>query len=83
MAKDEEIRKLKFRVACLEDDVEELNEQLAKEEERADLMLQDLDDATARADDLDGEAQALLNDLRVKSRELETARVGCTFDYRR
>jgi hypothetical protein len=60
----------------LEDDVEELNEQLAKEEERADLMSQDLDDATARADDLDGEAQGLLNELRVKSRELETARAS-------
>jgi uncharacterized coiled-coil protein SlyX len=66
---------LKFRVAIIEDEVEELNEQLAKEEERGDLMLQDLEDATARADDLDGEAQQLLNELRVKSRELDAARV--------
>ena len=51
MAKDEEIRKLKFRVACLEDDVEELNETLAKEEERADLLLQDLDEERARSEE--------------------------------
>jgi uncharacterized coiled-coil protein SlyX len=71
---------LKFRVAIIEDEVEELNEQLAKEEERGDLMLQGLEDATARADDLDGEAQQLLNELRVKSRELDAARVhnSCT-----
>lgn len=72
--KDEEIRKLKFRLTCMEDDVEDLNEQLAREEERADLMLQDLDDATARVDELDGEAQGLHNELRIKARELETAK---------
>jgi hypothetical protein len=53
-----------------------LNEQLAREEERADLILQDLDDATVRADDLDAEAQELSNQMRVMGRELETARVG-------
>jgi uncharacterized coiled-coil protein SlyX len=76
VAKDEEIRQLKFRIAVMEDEVEDLNEQLAKEEERADLMLQDLEDATARADSLDGEAQDLLNELRVKNRELDTARAS-------
>lgn len=76
VSKDEEIRKLKIRIAIKEDEVEELNEQLAKEEERADLILQDLEGAAARADDRDGEIRQLLNELRVKSRELETAKVG-------
>jgi chromosome segregation ATPase len=76
VAKDEEIRQLKFRIAVMEDEVEDLNEQLAKEEERADLMLQDLEDATAKADNLDGEAQDLLNELRIKNRELDTARAS-------
>ena len=75
MSKDEEIRKLKFRTSCLDDEIEELNEQLAREEERADLMLQDLDEAVARVDELEGENSGLRNELRVRGRELETARV--------
>lgn len=75
VAKDEDIRKLKVKMAIKEDEVEELNEQLAKEEERADLLIQDLEDANARTDDLDADVQQLMNELRVKTRELDTARV--------
>jgi len=66
---------LRFKIAIIEDEMEELNEQLAKEEERADLLVQDLEDANARTDDLDADVQQLLNEVRVKSRELDTAKV--------
>jgi uncharacterized coiled-coil protein SlyX len=76
VTKDEDIRKLKVRIHVIEDEVEELNEQLAKEEERSDGLVQDLEEAMSKFDELDGENQGLSNELRVKSRELENAKVG-------
>jgi TolA-binding protein len=76
VTKDEAIRQLKVRIHVIEDEVEELNEQLAKEEERSDGLVQDLEEAVAKFDELDGENQTLSNELRVKSRELENAKVG-------
>ena len=66
-------------MACMEDEMEELNEQLAREEERADLMLQDLDEAVERVGELEGEVGGLGNELRVRGRELEGARVSSFF----
>jgi hypothetical protein len=63
----------------LEDEAEELNETLAKEEERADLMLQDLEEAVGRAEEMEAEAGVLEGELRVRTRELETARVRHAF----
>jgi hypothetical protein len=79
VTKDEEIRKLRLRIHIIEDEVEELNEQLAKEEERSDGLIQDLEEAILRSDELDEENQGLSNELRVKSRELENAKVSCWF----
>jgi len=81
VTKDEDIRKLKLRIHVIEDEIEELNEQLAKEEERSDGMVQDLEEALAKIDELDGENQGLSNEMRVKSRELENAKVS--FGFRR
>lgn len=76
IAKDEDIRKLRFKIAVMEDEIEELNEQLAKEEERADEIAQDLEDAVAHTGELDATVQQLNNELRLKTRELEAAEVG-------
>jgi uncharacterized coiled-coil protein SlyX len=75
VSKDEDIRKLKIRIHIVEDEVEELNEQLTKEEERSDGLVQDLEEAVAKMDELDAENQALVTDLRVKSRDLENTKV--------
>ena len=83
VVKDEDIRKLIFKIAVLEDEVEDLNEQLAREEERADILMQDIEDANARSDHLDEEVQQLSNELRVKSRELETAKASTLLLSRR
>ncbi|TID22373.1 GTPase-activating protein [Venturia nashicola] len=73
VAKDEDIRKLRFKIAVMEDEIEELNEQLAKEEERADLVAQDLEDAVAQTGELDATVQQLSHELRMKTRDLEAA----------
>jgi uncharacterized coiled-coil protein SlyX len=75
VTKDEDIRKLKIRIHIVEDEVEELNDQLAKEEERSDGLVQDLEEAVAKMDELDAENQGLLTDLRVKNRDLENTKV--------
>lgn len=75
VAKDEEIRKLRFKIAVMDDEIEDLNEQLAKEEERADGIAQDLDDAVVQTGELDATVQQLNNELRAKTRELEAAEV--------
>lgn len=79
VAKDEDIRKLRFKIAVMVDEIEELNEQLAKEEERADGIAQDLEDAVAQTGELDATVQQLSNELRLKTRELEAAEV-CSND---
>jgi hypothetical protein len=76
VTKDEDIRKLRFKIAVMEDEIEDLNEQLAKEEERADGIAQDLDDAVAQTGELDAAVQELTNELRLKTRELEVAEVA-------
>lgn len=83
VAKDEDIRKLRFKIAVMEDEIEELNEQLAREEERADLVAQDLEDAVAQTGALDATVQQLNNDLRLKTRDLEAAEVCSSDDYTR
>lgn len=75
VAKDEDIRKLRFKIAVMEDEIEELNEQLAREEERADLVAQDLEDAVVQTGELDATVQQLNNELRLRTRELEAAEV--------
>lgn len=81
VAKDEDIRKLRFRIAVMEDEIEDLNEQLAREEERADGIAQDLDDAIIQTAELDTTVQQLNNELRLKTRELEAAEVGYAITF--
>jgi len=76
VAKEEDIRKLRFKNAVMEDEIEDLNEQLAKEEERADGIAQDLEYAITQTGELDANVQQLTNELRLKTRELEAAEVG-------
>ena len=75
ITKDEDIRKLRVKIHIIEDEVEELIDQLTKEEERSDNLVRDLEETTAKSDELDIENQQLTNDLRIKSRELDNAKV--------
>jgi hypothetical protein len=58
------------------DEIEELNEQLAKEEERADAIVLDLDQQNAIINELEVDVEALTDELRIKTRELDQAQVG-------
>src|SRR4051812_33372446 len=73
--KDEDIRKLRLQLVLLEDENEELNTQLIQEEEHTDTLQQDLDDALARSTRLEDEISNLTNELRIKTREVETMKV--------
>lgn len=74
--KDEELRKLRVRILLLEDEVDFLNGQLAKEEEHVDGLQRDLSSANDQLLDMDSNSQKLQNDLRVKERELNLLKVG-------
>jgi hypothetical protein len=67
---------LRVRIHIIEDEIEDLTEQLAKEEERADSVIDDLEAQIQRGDELEGDVQGLSNELRVKSRELDNTKVG-------
>jgi len=75
VAKDEDIRKLKFQILLLEDENDELHEQLTQEEDRADGLEHDVEDAAARSEELEVELQNVSNELRIKLRETDTLKV--------
>jgi len=75
VSKDEVMRKLRLQILLLEDENQDLHEQLLSEEEHADQLEQDLEDALARSDGLEEEAQRATNELRSKARELDIKRV--------
>ncbi|KAF2436305.1 hypothetical protein EJ08DRAFT_674841 [Tothia fuscella] len=74
ITRDEESRKLRVKIHILTDDIEELNEQLAKEEERSDSLIEELDVERKRSDELDGNVMGLNVELRSRSRELENVK---------
>jgi bacterioferritin (cytochrome b1) len=76
IVKDEDIRKLKCRILLLQDENDCLNEQLANEEEHADELLQRLELLEGEVEELEVANTTLENDLRIKTREYENAKVG-------
>ncbi|KAF2495168.1 hypothetical protein BU16DRAFT_581914 [Lophium mytilinum] len=74
VAKDEDIRKLRFQIQLLDDENDDLNEKLSEEEARSDGLETALDEALAQLEQLQSEKEALENDIRIKSRELSNVK---------
>lgn len=75
VCKDEDIRKLKFQQCLLEDEIDDLHNQLEQEVDRSDNLERELEEAHARSEELDAEIVRVTNDLKIRTRELETTRV--------
>jgi len=76
IAKDENIRKLRFEVHVLEDDCDELRDLLVKEEDRSEKLERIVNDNMARAEEAEAAVQDLENDMLGREQELSTLRVG-------
>lgn len=76
VTQDEAARKLRVHVLMLEDENEDLHVQLGDEENRGDMFEQAVDDALGELETSENQVQRLTNDLKIKTRELENARVG-------
>jgi chromosome segregation ATPase len=75
IAKDEELRKLRVQILLLEDEVDHLSSQLTGEEEHVDGLQHDLDAANDQLMEMESNSQQLVNDLRIKTRDLDILRV--------
>jgi hypothetical protein len=73
--RDEDIRKLKCQILLLQDENDALNDQLATEEENADVLQLRLEYAENAVDELELLVQQFENDLRIRDREYDTAKV--------
>ena len=71
IAKDEDIRRLRFEIHVLEDDSDELRELLSQEEDRSDAFEKLVNENLARAED--AEARLLDTETNLRARELELA----------
>jgi hypothetical protein len=78
ITRDEDIRKLKCHILLLQDENDALNDQLATEEENADVLQLRLEYAENAVDELELLVQQFENDLRIRDREYETAKVSST-----
>lgn len=72
LAKDEDIRRLRFEIHCLEDDNDELRELLSQEEDRSDAFEQLVNENLARAEAAEAQLQDIETDLRQREQELLT-----------
>ncbi|KAF2147261.1 uncharacterized protein K452DRAFT_314462 [Aplosporella prunicola CBS 121167] len=72
VARDEDIRKLRCQILLLEDENDELHDQLAEEESRADRLEGTLDDSLEQLKVKEAEVLRLQNELRVKARASDT-----------
>lgn len=66
---------MRVKIHVIEDEIEDLNEQLTKEEERADSVIEELEVQLQRSEELEGDVQGLTNELRIKTRDLENTKV--------
>ena len=80
IAKDENIRKLRFEVHVLEDDCDELRDLLVKEEDRSEKLERIVNDNMARAEQAEAAVQDLENDMLGREQELSTLRVGIVIE---
>ena len=76
VAKDEEIRKLRVSQCLLQDDNNDLHEQLAEEQARADELENALDEALAQLDEQRASGEAAHNQIRLQAREVANLKVS-------
>jgi chromosome segregation ATPase len=79
VAKDEDVRKLRFQLQLLDDENDELTNKLIEEEARSDGLETALDEALAQLDQLQADKEGLQNEMRTKSRELNNLKVRVVF----
>jgi len=73
VAKDEDIRKLRFQLLLQEDENDELHGQLTEEEARSDGLEQALDEALAQLEQVRTDKE---NEMRTHARESANIKVG-------
>jgi len=78
IAKDEDIRKLRFQLLLLEDENDELHAQLGEEEAHADGSQLSLDETLGALEEVKAEKQRVVSELRMRARELDTIKVSTT-----
>lgn len=71
IAKDEDIRRLRFDIHILEDDNEELRELLQQEEDRSDAFEKMVNENLARAEEAEGQLAEVEVDLRQRVQEMQ------------
>ncbi|KAJ9667828.1 hypothetical protein H2201_002014 [Coniosporium apollinis] len=72
VAKEEDIRKLRFQLLLLEDENDELHAQLGEEEAHADGLQLNLDETLGALEEVKAEKQRVVSELRMRARELDT-----------
>lgn len=75
LVKDEEIRRTRLGQLLLEDDIDRLNEQIIDEAERGDAAEAQVASWREEAEDTGDRLERTLNELRARTRELETLKV--------
>jgi len=83
IAKDENIRKLRFEVHVLEDDCDELRDLLAKEEDRSEKLEKIVNGNLVRAEEAEAALQDLEDEVVNREQELSTLRVSVAPDNMR
>lgn len=76
ISKDEAIRKLRFEVQVLEDDVAELHETVAKEEDRSEVLNGLVEEHLARAEAAEASLRQVDDELQAQEQELSNLRVS-------
>lgn len=76
LLKDEEIRRARLGTLLVEDDIDRLNEQVFDEAERGDAAEAQVDRWREEAEDTSDRLERTLNELRARTRELETLKVS-------
>lgn len=80
LVKDEEARRVRLSKLLLEGDIDRLNEQIFEEVERGDAAEAQMQRWRDEAEDAGDRLERTLNELRARTRELETLKVRITFD---
>ena len=75
ISRDEDIRKLRLQLLLVEDENEELQDNLAHEEENSYELTRQLDESNTRYENLDAEVRNSANELRLRNRELDNMKV--------
>lgn len=72
---EETARLLRVRILLLEDEKDDLNSQLVQNDDRIDELEQWLETTQHNVQVIEGEAEQLRNELRLKNREVENLKV--------